>query len=172
MLERGQIDFAERALVDYAVNAHAEIFLIVCAEVFERYADTVFLNAVNPRRAHSSREEGVFRKIFEVSAAERAALDVDAGTENGGDAESFGFLCNRRAHFFQQGGVPRACRRYGGGEAGCGIGFAHNVGSRAFLFFTQSVRAVRHAYGRNARAFDGESFPERKSGAQSGFFFE
>lgn len=91
VFESGEINFAQSTFVHYGVNAHTEMFLVVCAEMFDRHSDAVFLHAVHPRRAHSARDVRVFGKIFEIPAAQGRALDVDAGSEYGGDAERFRF---------------------------------------------------------------------------------
>lgn len=173
VLERGKVYLSERAFVHDGVDAHAEMFLIVGAEMFEGYADAVFLNAVHPCRTHSACEERILGEILEVPAAERGALDVDAGAEYGGNSQCLRFRRDRRAFRLDELRVPCACRGDGRGEAGRGIGLLHDVDcAGGVLFASESVGTVGHAHGRNAVIFQRSGVPESEAGAKRGFFVE
>ena len=80
-LERGQIDFVERARVHVRIDVVAVPLLVVEAEVLDRRGDVVALDALDHRDAELGREDGVFAEILPVASVERGAHDVDARTE-------------------------------------------------------------------------------------------
>ena len=69
--EGGQIYLSESTLVDDTAYRHSEILVVVGAEMLERSAHAVLLYAVDISRSESACKIGVFRKIFEISAAKR-----------------------------------------------------------------------------------------------------
>lgn len=53
--------------------------------------------AIDQSRGQLAGKQRVFRNIFEVAAAKRRALDVDAGSKDNGDFFLQSFFTNRRA---------------------------------------------------------------------------
>ena len=121
--ERGEVYFAQGAFIDDAVRDHAAQFLIVGGKVLYAGIYAVGLYAADVCGAHFAGEVGVFGIVFEVSAAQRIALDVHAGTEQHVDALGGSLFAEQPAHAFDELGIPAvayACRRgqAGGGKAG------------------------------------------------------
>ena len=117
-LEGAQVDLAQRALVDVGGDPHAVGLLVVGGEVLERRADALALQAAHERRAEDAGDERVLGEVLEVAAAQRRALDVDAGAEQHGDVLRRGLLAERHADALEQLGVPGRAERHGRREAG------------------------------------------------------
>ena len=173
MFERRKIDLAQSSLIHDGIDAHAEMFLVVGAVVFERNADSRRLHAVHPGGAHAPGKERILREIFKVPAAQGRALDVDAGPQHRGHAERLGFGGNGFADGGDEIRIPGARGSDRGRETGGGMGLLHYVGApAAFHLASEPVRAVRHAHGRDAVFFYWRRGPERESGTERGFFFK
>ncbi len=172
MLESGHIDFAQSALVNDGIDCHSYVFLVVCKIVFEGSADVFLLYAVNPRAAHTTCKERVFREVFEVSSAQRTSFDVYAGSENGRNAERLSLDGDSLADFFNEVYVPTRSGGDCAGEASCRFGRLHNVDAFADFFTSESARPVAHTHGGNVDsvAFDGLSEPVCRTGKHRHFF--
>ena len=77
-LKSGQIDFPQSALVNHGVHCHPPEFLAVDRKVLRAGRHALALNAPDVGRGHFPRLVWVFGKIFEIPAAERAALHIQA----------------------------------------------------------------------------------------------
>ena len=75
-LEAGEVDLAQRALVDDGVGRLAAGLLGVHGEVLGAGADSLGLDAAHVGGGHLAREVGVLGEVLEVAAAQRVALDA------------------------------------------------------------------------------------------------
>ncbi len=78
-LERRQVDFAERALVDIRAHPMPVVFLIVSCVMLHRCHDPLTLNPLNVRDHHPARQVGIFTIVFEVATAHWRAIDIHSG---------------------------------------------------------------------------------------------
>ena len=107
------------------------------------------------------------------AAAERGALDVDAGAEDDGDLLLDAFLAHGFADLADEFGVPGAGQACGGREASCGhggveVGFA-GVGCQRLA---QAVGAVGDHVAGDAFGFDALQMPGVAAGGQGRLLFE
>ena len=108
VFEGREVDFAQRALGDVGGYAQAVGFLVVGREVLERGAHALGLHAGDDADCLMAGQIRVFGPVFEAAAAERVALDVDAGTEDDGHLLLDAFLAHGFAHPVDELGVPGA----------------------------------------------------------------
>ena len=120
-LKGGEVELAQRALVDQCVDAHAIELLVVGGEVLEGGPDTLRLDALDKGRAQLSRQPRILGKIFEVAPTQRVTLHVDAGPEQDRDPIGTCLSAERLADAAKERTVPRraergcsweACRRH------------------------------------------------------------
>lgn len=71
MLERREVDLAQRPLVDLRGDAHTVGLLVVDGEVLGAGADPLSLQAGDVGRSQPAGEMRVLGEVFEVSAPER-----------------------------------------------------------------------------------------------------
>ena len=145
--------------------------MVLGREVLGAGRDAVFLDAAHIGSGHFAREDGVLRKILEVTAAEGAALDVQAGAEEDSHFLCGGFLAQCLAYGLAEGLVPAARRGGGGREAGgrdAGVQ-AQMVGRPRLL--ADAVGAVRQGNGRDALAGQGTGGKDRLAREQGAFLF-
>ena len=147
LFERGQIDLAQSALIDDAVDRHAQIFVVVDCKVFERCAHARRFDAFDVGGAHLAGEIGIFGKILEIASAKRGALDVDAGTEQDVDLLIEALLAERDADLTDEVGIPRACHIDRRGERRRREGHLHAEVVVVFVLLAQTVRTVGHDKG-------------------------
>ena len=127
----------------------------------------------------------VFGVIFKVAAAQRAALDVQAGAQQHRHALCRCFFAHGCAHSLaERAGFPPDGRTLPAGQVGVKAGgngapggeadrLAAVVGVVPFrVLGAQAVRAVRNHQGGNAQAFHGFGVPEIRAGAKPGLFFQ
>ena len=168
-LEAGQIQLPQGALIEHRVAGHAAQLLTVDRKVLGAGRDAVFLDAAHIGSGHPAREDGIFREILEVAAAEGAALDVQAGAEQDSHFLCGGFLAQCLAHGFAQLLIPAARSGGRGREAGCrnaGVE-AQMVGGAGLL--ADSVGAVRKGDGRDALARQSPGGKDSLAREQSAF---
>ncbi|GAB4057498.1 hypothetical protein GCM10028775_61060 [Catellatospora paridis] len=157
-LERAQVHLAQGALVDVGADPHAVGLLAVDREVLERRADAPALQAAHPLGGQHPGQQRVLGVVLEVAAAQRAALEVDAGAEQHRNAHGLGLLAERLADTADQVGVPAGAQCHGGREAGGGLAVEQTavVGSGDLLAY--AVRTVGHHDLRQVR--NGGGVPE------------
>ena len=165
-LKGGEVDLAERGLVDARVRDHPEELLVVRREVLERRAHAQRLHAADEGGRQHARQQRVFGKVLKVAAAQRVALDVDAGAEHHRHLLRRALAAQRLARLPAQLRVPRlrerACRR----EARRRYRFAHaEVVGRVGLL-AQPVRPVGQHDAREPKARQRLEPPELGAGAQ------
>ena len=76
-LERGQVDLAQRPLVDLHVDRAAVLLLVVEGVVLDAGDRLLGLHALHVADGHPAGEPGVLAEVVVVAAAERSALDVE-----------------------------------------------------------------------------------------------
>ena len=168
-LEAGQIQLPQGALIEHRVAGHAAQLLTVDRKVFGAGRDAVFLDAAHIGGGHPAREDGVFREILEVTAAEGAALDIQAGTEQDSHFLCGGFLAQCLADGFAQLLIPAARSGGRGRKAGCrnaGVE-AQMVGGTGLL--ADTVGAVRKGDSRDALARQSAGGKDSLAREQSAF---
>ena len=121
--ETGQIQFAHGALVDHGVAGLTAQLLAVDCEMLRACGDAVALNAANQARCHTPGDNRIFGVVFEVTSAQRVALDVQARAEQHVHVKIVRFVAKGLAHFFGERRIPRighgSCGREAGGRLGC-----------------------------------------------------
>ena len=80
-LEGPQIDFLQGPFGDHGVGGHALKFLMVADVMLEGRGDLVVLKSLYKGAGQLARQDGIFREILKISAAEGTSLNVDAGPE-------------------------------------------------------------------------------------------
>ena len=78
-LEAGQVDLAQRALVDVGRDAQPVGLLVVGRVVLDRRADALALQALDERRAEHAGDERVLGEVLEVAPAQRERLMLMPG---------------------------------------------------------------------------------------------
>ena len=167
VLKSREVDFAQRALGDVGADAQAIGLLVVGGEVLERSADALGLHARNDANGLMAGQIRIFGPVFEATAAERVALDVDAGAENHGHLLLNAFLGHGLAHLVDEFRIPGAGQARGRREAGCRhgvvqIGFT-GAGCQGLA---QAVGAVGDHVARNALGFHALQMPCVAAGGQ------
>ena len=97
----------KRPQIDHRVGCHPVGFLVVSREMLKGCADAFFLHSLNITCGESSREKRILGKIFEITPAQRRALDIYAGAENHGYPEIFCLGGDAPGHLSDQFPVPR-----------------------------------------------------------------
>ena len=133
--------------------------------------DAGTLDATDVGSGQFARQIGVFGEIFEIAAAQGAALDVQTGSQQHIHIIGGGLLAQILTQFLAQLHVPTVGHGGGGGEAGSGDGFVHTqiVGGTCLL--AQTVGTVGEENGRDAETGDFPRGPRGFALQQSGFFF-
>ena len=149
----------KRALVNHRVDRHALPFLVIAGEVLRRRDDLFALDAFDIRHGHAGGEVGVFGEAFEVAAAKRRAVDVDARPEQHVAILGAGLVGQRDADTLHEIRIPTGSPADGGGEAGGAVG-------------SYPVRAVAHLEGRNAEPLVDARFHVRRAGQLRDLLFE
>ena len=98
VLERGQVDLAQRALVDLGVDAEPVGLLVVGGEVLDAGAHPLALQPLDEPGRDASGQVRVLGDVLEVAPAQRRTLDVDTGPEHDGDALRPRLARNCRTH--------------------------------------------------------------------------
>ena len=96
VLERGQVDLAQCALVDVGAHPHPVALLVVGREVLDTCADTLGLDSVHQRGAESPGQERILGEVFEVAPAQRGSLDVDTRSQHHRHVLGARFRAHRR----------------------------------------------------------------------------
>ena len=141
-LERSEVDFAERALVDSGIRDEPGVLLVVRREMLHARGDAARLDAADHRRPHDAGKQRILAEVLEIPSAQRAALDVDARTEHNADTLLAGLLADCRAHALDEVGVERAGKRAGGRIAHGWNALTDTEMVRLPLLFAQAVRTV------------------------------
>ena len=171
-LKAGQINLPQGTFVHNLIDGHAAGFLVVYGKMLERGAHAHGLHTQNVVLGHLGREEGILGKILEIAAAQGAALDICARTQQDGHLLSQTFLAQRLTDFLQQLSVPAAGQRRGRGEAGSGNALVDAQMIRLAGLFAQTMGAVRHHDLRNTLARDFFRQPEGCALAEAGLFLQ
>ena len=167
VLEGREVDFAQRALGDVGGYAQAVGLLVVGGKVLERGAHALGLHAGDDADGLMAGQIRVFGPVFEAAAAERVALDVDAGPEDDGHLLLDAFLGHGLAHPVDELRVPGAgqagSRRETGGRHGIvQIGLAGAGRQR----LAQAVGAVGDHVAWDAFGLDALQVPGVRAGRQ------
>ena len=117
-LKAGQVDLPQGAFVQHGVRRHAAQLLAVDGEVLGAGGDAFALDAPHIACGHLARKVRVLGEVLEVTAAERAALGVEARPQQYGNFLRGGFLTHGLADFLAKFRVPAACHGDSRGKAG------------------------------------------------------
>ena len=168
----GEVNFPCRACVHLGGAAHAAVFLIVGIKVLDAGAHLLALYALNERCCHFAGNVGIFRVIFEVSAAQRRTLDVDCRPQQNADIFRLTLVSQSLAHAFHQTAVKRGRSGTARREADRldAVVDAHVVAG--FVLLSQTVRAVAHHHGGDPQPFDGLGMPKVAAGTKACLFFQ
>ena len=155
-LKGAQVDLVQRARGDICRHREAAGLLIVDGKMLDTAAHAVSLHGIDVGGGEVARKIRIFREVLEVSAAERGALHVYAGTEDNGYAFGNRFLGNgvrsKRGDLPVPGGSKRRCRRETGGM--------HRRPLVVYLYaLTQTVRSVGHHRAGNAESLHAVRVP-------------
>ena len=119
--------------------------------MFEVHAHTAHLCAVNDVRRHFARKYGIFAVILEISAVERRAVQVHAGSVYRADTRVHALVAERATEIEREIGVPRLTENDFVAES---RPFARLIAERAVYVYVESARAVdlRHRGLTHARS--------------------
>ena len=172
VLEGGQVDLAQGALVHVGADPEPVGLLVVRREVLHARPDLLRLQAVHQPGGEPAGQERVLGQVLEVAPAQRRALDVDPGAEDDRDVLGARLGAQRRAHLPGQPGVPGAGERGGGREAGGrhAPADARMVGAVGLL--AQPVRPVGQHDRLDAGRRDRRGVPEVRAQAQRGLLIQ
>ncbi len=106
VLERREVELAQRALVDLRVDGHPVGLGLVGDVVLDGRGDTARLHAAHVRRADPAAQERVLGEVLEVAAAERAAVEVHARREEDVDVLAAGLGGEQAAQALDEPLVP------------------------------------------------------------------
>ncbi|GAB3111429.1 hypothetical protein GCM10027055_12000 [Janibacter alkaliphilus] len=142
VLEGGQVDLAQGALVDLGADPQAFGLLVVHREVLQRGADPFGLQPADPGGAERPGEQRVLGEVLEVAPAQRRALDVHPGPEDDSHPLRPRLPAERLADPLGQTRVPAGGQGRGRGEAGRRDAVADPEVVRALVLRAQPVRPV------------------------------
>ncbi len=163
--EGGQVQLAQRARGDDAVDGEPLGLGVVADEVLDGGADAAVLDAVHVAGADGAGEVRVLGVALEVPAAERGAVQVDGGGQQDVDALAAGLLGEEAAGAAGERGVPGGGERGRGGQGDRGV-----VGGPAHA--ADPDGAVGHDEGLEPDPGDGGQGPHVLAGQQSGLGVE
>ncbi len=106
VLERREVELAQRALVDARVDGHPVGLRLVGDVVLDRRGDAARLHAAHVRRADPAAQDRVLGEVLEVAAAERAAVEVHARREEDVDVLAAGLGGEQAAQALDEPLVP------------------------------------------------------------------
>ncbi len=144
------------------------MLLVVDREVLERRPDPLGLHAAHEGGGDLAGEQRILAVVLEVAAAERMALEVEAGRQQQADLLGPRLGADRRAQLLDQLLAPRRRHRRGAGEAGRGHALADVLAGA----LAQADRAVRHPGGGNSQPLDGERLPGALPGRERSLLLE
>ena len=110
-LKTSCIEFPKGTFVYYGIICHTSKFLTVCCEMFRAGCDSLALDSTDVCCCHFSRMIRIFGKIFKVSSAKRASLNIQSRTKNDVYSHCHSFLCQCCSDFFPKLLVPTVCYR-------------------------------------------------------------
>jgi hypothetical protein len=168
VLERGQVDLPQRALVDVGADPQPVGLLVVGGEVLDRRADVLGLDALHQGGAEPAGQVRVLAQVLEVAAAQRRPLDVDPRPEHHRDVLRPCLDPDRRADLADQVDVPGRAQRRRGGEAGRGQAAGDPDVVALGRLHAQPVRAVGQPDRLDAEPVDGGGVPEVRAQAEGG----
>ena len=151
-LEAAEVELAGGALGDALIDGRAVGLLGVYGEVLGGDACALALHALDIGGGDLTRQQRVFRVVFEVTSAEGIAVEVHAGAEDHVAAILLGLVADGLADLRHEVGVP------GGGETradGEGRGIVGLVGTLAGGVDAHAGRAVGEHGGRDAETGNG-----------------
>ena len=171
-LKAGEVDLTEGALVHHAVVCHAAQLLAVGREMLGAGGDAVLLHTAHEGGGHLAAQVGVFGEILEVTAAQRAALDVQAGAQQHVHIQAGSFFTHQTAHLLAQLRIPAVGHGGSGGQAGGGYtGIQAQVIACAHLLANAGGTVGQKDAG-DAQALDGTGGPHITAGQQTALFLQ
>ena len=145
-LEALQVDLAQCPLRNLCIVVHAVRLLVVGGKVLDARAHAVGLHTVDVGGSGLAGHQGVFRVVFEVAPAERAAHDVEGRGQEHVGAILLHLLSDGGAHLLNEGCVPCAGQQRADGEVGAVVGLRVALAGGVDA---QARRAVGQHDGRN-----------------------
>ncbi len=140
-LEGGQIDLAQRALIDDGIDVVAVIFLVVAREMLDSRAYSLALHAFDVSDGGAGCEKWVLAEILEVSAAHRGTIDVHSGSQHEVDTACASVLSDDCSDALSEVNVPAR-------------GQTDATKSRGGPVITDAEGAVRHFQSGQANVLD------------------
>ena len=171
-LKAGQVQLAQRALVQNGVGRHAAQLLTVDGKMLGAGCNALALDAPHIGGGHLARKIRVLGKILKVASAQGAALGVKPGAEQHGNLLRGGLLAHGAADLLAQCGVPAAGHGGRSREAGRRHAGVQTQMVRRPRLLAHAVRPIRQGDGRHTRlgaAARGEGARARK---QRAFLFQ
>ncbi len=107
----GEVEFAQGALVDDAVDAVTVVLRIVAGEMFYGGRDSLALNTFDVSHSDACGEEGIFAEVFHVAAVQWRAIDVHAWGQQEVNATRTGVVTKRCTDTLGQRRVPGRSQR-------------------------------------------------------------
>ena len=168
----GQIDLPQGALVHNRAGADTGPLLVVGKIMLHAGTHVPALDPLDQPCGNLAGEQGILRKVFKISSAQGAALDVGRGPQNNADFFRPAFIAHSLSHPLHQLRIKAArggrCRR----EAGSGNGLIQSQMVRFSRLFSQPVGTVGEHEGADAQPLHCLALPEIFPGAQRGLFLQ
>ena len=147
LAEGGEIELVDGAFVGVGAGAVPVIFLVVQREVLDGGHHALLLDAVDIAGGRFPGQERILSEVFEITAAEGAAVDVHPGAQHDLHPVRPGGGADARPHLPHRLPVPGSRRGHAAGIEG-----ALDV---AAIHVADALGAVGHADGRDAQPGNG-----------------
>ncbi len=149
--EWGEVDLAQRTIIDVDTDRHPFVLLVVAREVLDATPDPMRLHAVDVRDREPRGEPRVLGEGLERAASERCPWDADRWTEQEMDALRPCLGGERRTVSLDEIDVPRRTGRHAARER---QGSLH-----ADALATYAGRSIGHLQPPDAEPLDGREVP-------------
>ncbi len=115
-----EVNFPKSPLGKAGVGFEAVGLLVVAGKVLGAGADLAGLDASDESCSHFAGKKGIFRVVFEISAAERTSMNIHGGSQPDCNVVFLYFHAACPADFFEEFLVPCAGQEGGTGEGSSG----------------------------------------------------
>ena len=114
LLERGEVYFKQRSLVNFRAYMVSAPLLVVAGEVLNGSQHAARLHSVDVGQGGFTRQVRVFAKVFIVPSAQRRTVDVHSGAEQYAHASRPRVVAKRASEAVEQIPVPRGRAQHRG----------------------------------------------------------
>ena len=140
--------------------------------MFDARAHISALDTLDQGGGHLSRQIGILGEVFEITAAQRAALNIHRRSQQDAQAFTLAGVAQGFAHLFDHVRIKGSCRRAGCGKADCLDAVVDTEMITLQILLAQAVGTVADHRSRDSEAFHSLRMPEIPAGTKSGLFFQ